>query len=114
MNLNLYQIADQYKIKKIFKNVLKSKKNFIQNFIGEYIMKYSNSIARLSLELINRTLDESIIFMIEKIIRYIIEDTDGLKCILNFEFFLKIFTLTKNKKFVFSSEAFKILCVFNL
>ena len=107
MNLNFYQISDQHKIKKIFKNFLKSKKNFTK----EFIIKFSNSIANLCLELINRTMDETIIFMISKIIKYIIEDSDGLKCILNYEFFLKIFNLTKNKKFVFSTEGFKILCV---
>lgn len=105
--MNLYQIESQHKIKKIFKNFLKSKKNFTQ----EFILKFSNPIAYLSLELINRTIDESIIFMVAKIIKYILEDPDGLKKILNFEFFLKIFNLTKNRKFVISSEAFKILCV---
>jgi hypothetical protein len=65
----------------------------------------------MCLELINRTTDESIIFIISKIIKYIIKDPNGFKCILNFEFFLKIFNLTKNKKFVFSTEGYKILCV---
>ena len=110
MNLNLYKIADQHKIKKIFKNFLKSKKDFTKDFI----IKFSSSIALLCLELINRTMDESIIFMIAKIIKYLLEDQEGLKYILNFEFFLKIFNLTKNKKFVISTEAFKILCVINI
>ncbi len=107
MNLNFYQISEQHKIKKIFKNFLKSEKNFTKDFI----IKFSNPIAHMCLELINRTTDESIIFIISKIIKYIIKDPNGLKCILNFEFFLKIFNLIKNKKFVFSTEGYKILCV---
>lgn len=107
MNLNLYQNSDQQKIKKIFKNFL----NLNKSFTDEFVMKFSNVIAHLSLELINRTTDDSIIFLISKIIIYIIKNQSGLKCILNYEFFLKIFNLTKNKKFVFSTEGYKILCV---
>ena len=113
--LNKFENEQQIKnIKKIFKTLIGSAKlqnedNFV---IKKYFSEYSNIIANLLIDLLqDDCVDENIIFKIGKIIRYLIEFPESLIKMLNFEFFSKVYNLTKSDKFVYSSEAFKILCV---
>lgn len=113
--LNKFDNEQQIKnIKKIFKTLIESAK--LQNedsfLIKKYFSEYSNIIANLLIDLLqDDCVDENIIFKIGKMIRYLIEFHESLIKILNFEFFSKVYNLTKSDKFVYSSEAFKILCV---
>ena len=113
--LNKFENEQQIKnIKKIFKTLIGSGKlqnedNFV---IKKYFSEYSNIIANLLIDLLqDDCVDENIIFKIGKMIRYLIEFPESLIKMLNFEFFSKVYNLTKSDKFVYSSEAFKILCV---
>lgn len=111
--MDLYEITEQNVLNKIFKTLIKTSKNHfgIKEKVQEYFLKNANAIANLTLNILNRTVDEAIIYNIVKIIRFLIEDAASLTKILNFEFFKRIYNLTKSEKFVYSTEAFKTLCV---
>jgi len=112
-NLDLYESIEQNKLKKIFKTLIKTLKshNSIEEEVANFFLNNANAIANLILDILDRTPDESIIYVVGKIIKFLIEDKNSLSRILNFDFFKRIYNLTKSEKFVYSTEAFKILCV---
>jgi len=112
-NLDLYNATEQNLLKKIFKTLIKTSKDYnsVKEKVKMFFIKNANLITNLVLDILARANDESMIFRISKIIKYMIENSDTLPKILNFEFFKRIYNLTKSEKFVYSTEAFKILCV---
>lgn len=100
-------------LKKIFKTLIKTSKNNpnIKEKVNQYFFKNGNPIANLTLDILNRAIDESIVYNVVKIIKFLIEDSASLTKILNFDLFKRIYNLTKSEKFVYSTEAFKTLCV---
>lgn len=111
--MDLYQQHEQNILKKIFKTLIKTLKNHsnLKGKVEEFFLKNANAIAHLTLDILIRALDESIIYNVAQIIKFLIEDSSSLTKILNFDFFKRIYNLTKSEKFVYSTEAFKTLCV---
>jgi len=112
-NLDLYGPQGQKSIKKIFKTLIKTSKNHpsIKEKVNQYFYKNANAIANFILDILNRSVDELIIYNIVKIIKFLIEDTASFTKILNFDLFQRLYNLTKSEKFVYSTEAYKTLCV---
>lgn len=115
-NLCLYEADIQMKYKKIFKTLIKSsrKNDNAYQIVKLYLYNNCNIIGNILIDQLTRAKEESIIFVIGKILKCLVEDNDYLAKILNFDLFKKIYTLTKSDKFVYSTEAFKLLCVLNL